>query len=192
MDLPIYKLTISEDDLESGVEFISLVDKPAIEKDFMAFNERRKFAIQNEEKRIITGAAMLADLPIYRRDDSRGEYYVVFDKETIYKIAKKWAKNNKYNSVNVDHDKAIDGCVLFESYLLDFDRGIMPPKGFEDAKDGSWFVSYFVEDDANWQKCKDGTWNGFSVEGYFDFVEPKEEDKILQDLKSLLSKWNGK
>lgn len=192
MDLPIYKLTISEDDLESGVEFISLVDKPAIEKDFMAFNERRKFAIQNEEKRIITGAAMLADLPIYRRDDSRGEYYVVFDKETIYKIAKKWAKNNKYNSVNVDHKTAIEGCTLFESYLLDFDRGIMPPKGFEDAKDGSWFVSYFVEDDENWQKCKDGTWNGFSVEGYFDFVEPKEEDKILQDLKSLLSKWNGK
>jgi len=290
MDLPIYKLTISEDDLESGVEFISLVDKPAIEKDFMLFNKfesfndypesaksnaergirlndelgnkcatqvgkvraqqiangeplseetikrtysylsrakeyynpndseacgtisyllwggeemlgwcerkmstfKKTFAIQNEEKRIISGAAMLADLPIYRRDDSRGEYYVVFDKETIYKIAKKWAKNNKYNSVNVDHDKAIDGCVLFESYLLDFERGIMPPKGFDDAKDGSWFVSYFIEDDANWEKCKDGTWNGFSVEGFFDFVEPIEEDKILEELKSLLSKWNGK
>ena len=191
--LPIYKLTISEGDLESGVEFISLVDKPAIEKDFMAFDNRKKFAIQNEEKRIISGAAMLSDLPIYRRDDVRGEYYVVFDKETIYKIAKKWAKNNKYNSVNVDHQTAIDGCVLFESYLLDFERGIMPPKGFEDAKDGSWFVSYFVEDDSIWAKCKDGTWNGFSVEGYFDFVEPmSEDDKLLEDLKSLLSKWNGK
>ena len=69
----------------------------------------------------------------------------------------------------------------------------MPPKGFEDAKDGSWFVSYFVEDDGIWAKCKDGTWNGFSVEGYFDFVEPmSEDDKLLEDLKSLLSKWNGK
>lgn len=191
--LPIYKLTISEDDLESGVEFISLVDKPAIEKDFMAFDNRKKFAIQNEEKRIISGAAMLSDLPIYRRDDVRGEYYVVFDKETIYKIAKKWAVNNKYNAVNVDHKTQIDGCILFETYLLDFERGIMPPKGFEDAKDGSWFVSYIVEDDAIWAKCKDGTWNGFSVEGYFDFVEPmSEDDKLLEDLKSLLSKWNGK
>ncbi len=34
---------------------------------------------------------MIADLPIYRRDDVRGEYYVVFDKESIFKIAKKWA-----------------------------------------------------------------------------------------------------
>lgn len=289
--LPIYKLTISEDDLESGVEFISLVDRPAIEKDFMAFEKfesfndypeaaksnaergirlndelgnkcatqvgkvraqqiangeplseetikrtysylsrakeyynpddkeacgtisyllwggeemlgwcerkmstfKKAFAIQNEEKRIISGAAMLADLPIYRRDDMRGEYYVVFDKETIYKIAKKWALNNKYNSVNVDHKTAIEGCTLFETYILDFERGIMPPKGFEDAKDGSWFVSYFVEDDGIWAKCKDGTWNGFSVEGYFDFVEPmSEDDKLLEDLKSLLSKWNGK
>lgn len=136
---------------------------------------------------------MLSDLPIYRRDDMRGEYYVVFDKETIYKIAKKWALNNKYNSVNVDHKTTIEGCTLFETYILDFERGIMPPKGFEDAKDGSWFVSYFVEDDGIWAKCKDGTWNGFSIEGYFDFVEPmNEDDKILEDLKSLLSKWNGK
>ena len=44
---------------------------------------KRKFAIQSEEKRIISGAAMLADLPIYRRDEVRGEYYVVFDKQNI-------------------------------------------------------------------------------------------------------------
>lgn len=152
-----------------------------------------KFAIQSEEKRIISGAAMLADLPIYRRDEVRGEYYVVFDKQTIYQIAKKWAIKNKYNSVNVDHSQVINGLILFESYLLDFERGIMPPKGFEDAKDGSWFVSYYVENDVIWNEIKLGTWKGFSVEGFFDFVEPKsQEDMVLEQLKSIISKWSGK
>lgn len=193
MNLPVYKLTISDEDLESGIDFISLVENPAIQKDFLKFdNQNQQFAIQDEEKRIISGPAMLSDLPIYRRDANRGEYYVVFDKETIYKIAKKWAVNNKYNAVNVDHKTQIEGCILFETYLLDFERGIMPPKGFEDAKDGSWFVSYYVESDNVWNEIKQGTWKGFSVEGYFDFVEPNEEDKIVEALKNLLSKWNGK
>ena len=148
---------------------------------------KTKFAIQNEEKRIITGAAMYADLPIYRRDAEKGEYYVVFDKETIFKIAKKWALNNKYNAVNTDHVQPIDGCTLFESYLLDFERGIMPPKGFEDAKDGSWFVSYLVEEDGIWEKCKDGTWNGFSVEGFFNFPI-NAEIQFLSQLKDILQK----
>ncbi len=293
MNLPVYKLTISDEDLESGIDFISLVENPAIQKDFLKFEAfesysdypesvknnaqkvlkwaeengwgscgtdvgkqranqlakgepisldtiermysylsrhkvdlqssksyddgcgllmydswggkealswaerklnqiKKQFAIQDEEKRIISGPAMLSDLPIYRRDAHRGEYYVVFDKETIYKIAKKWAVNNKYNAVNVDHKTQIQGCILFETYLLDFERGIMPPKGFEDAKDGSWFVSYYVESDNVWNEIKQGTWKGFSVEGYFDFVEPNEEDKIVEALKNLLSKWNGK
>ena len=148
---------------------------------------KTKFAIQNEEKRIITGPAMLSDLPIYRRDAEKGEYYVVFDKETIFKIAKKWALNNKYNAVNVDHSTIIDGCTLFESYLLNFERGILPPKGFEDAKDGSWFVSYIVEDDAIWEKCKDGTWNGFSVEGFFNFPISAEQ-QFLTQLRDILQK----
>jgi hypothetical protein len=148
---------------------------------------KTKFAIQNEEKRIITGAAMYSDLPIYRRDEEKGEYYVVFDKETIFKIAKKWALNNKYNAVNTDHKQPIEGCTLFESYLLDFERGIMPPKGFEDAKDGSWFVSYLVESDTVWAKCKDGTWNGFSVEGFFNFTI-NAEIQFLSQLKDILQK----
>ncbi len=48
--------------------------------------EKQKFAIQDEEERIISGALMLADTPIYR-NDANGEYYVVFTKDTI--------KNNK-------------------------------------------------------------------------------------------------
>jgi len=154
--------------------------------------EGQKFAIQDEEKRIVTGAAMIADLPIYRRDDIRGEYYVVFDKESIFKIAKKWARSNKYDAVNAHHRTPImDGVSLFESYIIDRERGVMPPKGFEEVADGSWFVSYLVDNDDVWARVKDGEFKGFSVEGVFDFPEDKDE-QLLEALKQVLSKWDGK
>jgi hypothetical protein len=193
MKLPVYKLDINEFDEETGIDFVSLVENAAIQKDFLAFSETPiKFAIQDEEKRIVTGAAMIADLPIYRRDDIRGEYYVVFDKESIFKIAKKWARSNQYNSVNAHHKTPImNGVSLFESYIIDRERGVMPPKGFEEVADGSWFVSYLIDNDEVWSKVKSGEFKGFSVEGVFDFPEDQEE-QLIEQMKEILSKWNGK
>jgi len=193
MKLPVYKLDINEFDEETGIDFVSLVENAAIQKDFLAFSETPiKFAIQDEEKRIVTGAAMIADLPIYRRDDIRGEYYVVFDKESIFKIAKKWARSNQYNSVNAHHKTPImNGVSLFESYIIDRERGVMPPKGFEEVADGSWFVSYLIDNDEVWAKVKSGEFKGFSVEGVFDFPENQEE-QLIEQMKEILSKWNGK
>jgi hypothetical protein len=193
MKLPVYKLDINEFDEETGIDFVSLVENAAIQKDFLAFSETPiKFAIQDEEKRIVTGAAMIADLPIYRRDDIRGEYYVVFDKESIFKIAKKWARSNQYNSVNAHHKTPImNGVSLFESYIIDRERGVMPPIGFEEVADGSWFVSYLIDNDDVWAKVKSGEFKGFSVEGVFDFPEDQEE-QLIEQMKEILSKWNGK
>ena len=193
MKLPVYRLDINEFDEETGIEFVSLVETPAIQKDFLAFEEiTQRFEIKDEEKRIVTGAAMIADLPIYRRDDVRGEYYVVFDKESIFKIAKKWARSNKYDAVNTHHKTPIaDGVSLFESYIIDRERGVMPPKGFEEVADGSWFVSYLIDNEEVWSKVKSGEFKGFSVEGVFDFPVDADE-QIIEQMKSLLSKWNGK
>ena len=193
MKLPVYRLDINEFDDETGIEFVSLVETPAIQKDFLAFAEiAQRFEIKDEEKRIVTGAAMIADLPIYRRDDVRGEYYVVFDKESIFKIAKKWARGNKYDAVNAHHNTPIaDGVSLFESYIIDRERGVMPPMGFEEVADGSWFVSYLIDNDEVWAKVKSGEFKGFSVEGVFDFPVDHEE-QVIEQMKSLLSQWNGK
>lgn len=152
-----------------------------------------KFSIQDEEKRIVSGVAMIADMPIYRRDAIRGEYYVVFDKESIFKIAKKWARSNKYDSVNAHHKTPIEeGVSLFESFIVDRERGVMPPKGYDDVADGSWFVSYLIDNDDVWAKVKAGEFKGFSVEGVFDFVsELDEELQVIEQLKRILSQWDG-
>jgi hypothetical protein len=130
--------------------------------------ERQSFAIQDEEERIITGALMLADTPIYR-NDGNGEYYVVFSKDTIKKIAQKYFKKGYQNNVNLMHDsgQVMDGVTMFESWIVDEKRGVKPMKGFEDVNDGSWFGSFKVENDDVWNMVKDGKIKGFSTLPFF-------------------------
>ena len=150
--------------------------------------ERQSFAIQDEEERIITGALMLADTPIYR-NDGNGEYYVVFTKDTIKKIAQKYFKKGYQNNVNLQHDsgQVKEGITMFESWIVDEKRGVKPMKGFEDVKDGSWFGSFKVENDDVWQMIKDGKVKGFSVEGIFNYIKDKtKEEKMMEDIIEIL------
>jgi hypothetical protein len=178
MELPVYQLEISDDlnDL-SEVDFVALVDKPAIERNFLRFNENRtNFVIQNEERRIVSGPLMLADTPIYRNDEN-GEYYVMFTKDTIEKIAQKFFKKGYQSNVNLMHDnnQAVDGVTMFESWIVDDSRGIASMKGFEDVPQGSWLGSFLVENDSVWGKVKSGEFKGFSVEGLFNYKKEKQE-----------------
>lgn len=190
MELPIYELMIS-DDLQDDAEvsFIALVDRPAIQKNWNAFKENIKFQIISEDKRIISGPVMLADSPIYRNDAINGEYYVVFSKDTIFKIAQKFFKKGYQANVNLMHDseQKVSGVTMFESFISDKDRGIQAMRGFEDAPDGSWFGSFKVEDDAVWQMIKEGKVKGFSVEGIFEYAKAKtKEAQLLDSIKEIL------
>ena len=143
--------------------------------------ERQNFAIQSEEERIISGPLMLADTPIYRNDDN-GEYYVVFTKETIKKIAQRFFKKGYQSNVNLMHEQGnlTEGMTMFESWIKDDKRGIKAMKGFEDVPDGSWFGSFKVDNDEVWQMVKDGKVRGFSVEGQFNYR--KTGDKRIEQL----------
>jgi hypothetical protein len=192
-ELPIYRLDINEDE-ESNVEvdFVALVDRPAIERSFLAFaeaKEKMSFAIQDEEERIISGPLMLADTPIYRYDSS-GEYYVVFTADTIKKIAQKYFKKGYQSNVNLMHDNGmtVDGVTMFESWIVDEKRGIKAMKGFEDVKDGSWFGSFKVENEDVWELVKEGKLKGFSVEGVFNYSKSgiSNPQKMMQDIIDIL------
>ena len=190
MELPIYELMINEDMQDDAeVSFIALVDRTAIQKNWNAFKENAKFQIISEDKRIISGPVMLADSPIYRNDNTNGEYYVVFSKDTIFKIAQKFFKKGYQANVNLMHDsnQQVSGVTMFESFISDKDRGIMPMRGFEDAPDGSWFGSFKVEDDAVWEMIKEGKVKGFSVEGVFEYSKAKtKEAQLLDSIKEIL------
>ena len=187
MKLPIYQLEIS-DDLNDDVEvdFVALVDRPAIEKDFLMFKEAKaNFIIQSEDRRIVSGALMLADTPIYRNDQN-GEYYVTFTKDTIEKIAQKFFKKGYQSNVNLMHDEAlaVEGVTMYESFIVDSSRGVMAMKGFEDAPEGSWFGSFKVENESVWNKIKSGEFKGFSVEGIFNYKKGKQPMSVEESLWS--------
>ena len=199
MNLPIYLLEINEDLADgSEVDFVALVDKPAIERNFLRFKEDRiNFEIQDEERRIISGPIMLADTPIYRNDNGQ-EYFVSFPKDTIYKIIKKMFQKNYTGNVNLMHDpkKIVEGVTMFECWISDESRGVKPMKGFEDAPDGSAFASYFVDNEDVWQKVKSGEFKGFSVEGLFNYKRGEQvmnyEEKLWSEIANILNECNFK
>lgn len=190
MDLPIYKLIINSDlEDEAEVDFVALVDKPAIQRNFLAFKEKQKFEIVSEDKHIVSGALMVADMPIYRNNEEFGEHYVMFDADTIQQIAEKFFKKGYQSNVNEMHDpnKAVDGVTMFESWIVNRELGKMPIKGYEDVKDGSWFGSFKVENDDVWSKVKDGTFQGFSVEGIFGYSDRvSQEEAMVNKIKEIL------
>jgi hypothetical protein len=188
--LPIYTLVIKEDNEDSGVDFVALVDQPAIERNWFAFKEEKPFTFQaDEERKIITGALMIADLPIYRRDNELGEYYVVFDKSQIETMVQKFMRKGFQNNVNEmhDHNKKVEGVSMFESFIVDSQRGISAPRGFEGVPEGSWFGSYKVDNEEVWNKVKQGEFMGFSVEGMFKPVPQEKtlESEILDIIKEI-------
>jgi hypothetical protein len=181
--LPVIYLTI-DDEHETGLDAISIVDHPAIEREFLKFNKKQKFSV-SDEKRIISGFCMTADYPIYRKDEDGREYYVVFDADSIRKIAYKFMQEGKTNATNLDHETEVDGVFMFESFLIDEMKPT--PKGFDKAPNGSWFVSYKVDNDKVWNDVKAGTFNGFSVEGVFSESRKMDVDKmIIEEIEKAL------
>lgn len=179
--LPIYKAIVG-DDVETGMLTISLVDAPAVEVDFLYFNEDKKplsFAIEDEEQRKVLGVVMTADSPIYRRDDSGYEYYIVYDRQTIEKMAEKYIRQNRSNNVDLNHSFELeDGIYLNEFFIKDTAKGINP-KGFEQVNDGSLFAIFHVVNDDVWTAIKEGTFKGFSLSGLFntELVQFNKENK---------------
>lgn len=166
--LPIYDFTLDSEDYELGVKMMSFVDDPAIEKNFMFFSKQKQ-AIKlsvNEEKRIVTGVALRANYPIYRRDGAH-EYYMCFSPEQISKIVEKFMEEKLTDKVNIMHDskKVVSGVYLVESFLLN-EINRKQFNEFDDVANGSWVVSYKVKNNKVWKKIKCGELKGFSVEIY--------------------------
>lgn len=180
MDLPIYLIQITDDLTDdNGLKFVSLVDAPAIEENFLAFSKTEvlKYAI-DEERRIVTGPAIIVDKPIIRKIDGQ-MCYTVFDRENTLKAMKKWARMGLHNSVNLQHSEETQSVFLLESYMINRERGINPPKEWPELTDGSVMMSYMVDDEKIWESVKAGEFNGFSVEGKFGLKESDQTEASL-------------
>lgn len=191
--IPIFNIAIESN--ECGIDRVSLVELPAVQSNFLAFSDEDKqviLSVESEEKQMVTGVLARCDYPIYRNDEQLGEYFIQFDKTVIEKMAEKMLKQNNQNQVNIEHipDSDVEGVEMVELFIKDSEKGINPT-GFEDIKDGSLFATYHITNNEIWNKVKDGTFKGFSIEGQFDFLKDEKEiddDAELDEILSLLDK----
>lgn len=182
--LPLYQALIEDEN--DGIYAVSLVTWPAVEKNWVCFNDQNKeylFNIQNEEEHIITGPIMLANTPIYRRDESGYEYNIVYKPETIKIMSQKMLSDQTYNNIDLQHDgQLLDKSMvqLIELYIVDKAKGIAPTF-MNNIPDGSLIGSYKVMDEKLWNSCKDGTFQGFSLAGIFQtkLTNEKFKDKHI-------------
>jgi len=180
--IEVFELVIDIDD-ESGVTAIALVDQPAIESNWMAFSQQieHKFAVKDEDKRIIEGYFMVADLLIPRIGEHGEKFFVKFSAKTIEAIREKQSRLGMTNNFNLMHDpnKIADGVYMLDNIIIDNERGKVAPKEFEKVPDGSLWGSAKVDNDEIWEQVKNGTFKGFSVEGMFKQLEPVSMDEDL-------------
>lgn len=192
-NLPFYKLVLDENpDSSLGVATISLVSDPAIMVDFITFSKeekRFKFQIQNEDRRLVSGPALIPELPIYRRDEDGNEYYVSIDKATIEQVVEKFFKEQRLNNIDLEHSGLLEGGVtMIESFIVDTSRGNIAPANFSDLPDGSWLVTYKVSNDDIWDGIKEGTFKGFSISGLFEYLKvsfTKHKDEYSEIISNL-------
>ena len=180
--IEVFELVIDTDD-ESGVTSIALVDYPATESNWMAFNKQveHKFEIADEEKRTIEGYFMVADLLIPRIDEDGKKFFVKFSAKTIEQIREKQSKQGLTNNFNLMHDpkQIADGVFMLDNLIIDNERGKVAPKEFEKVPNGSLWGSAKVDNDVIWEQIKAGEFRGFSVEGMFKQLEPITMDEDL-------------
>lgn len=162
--LDILTVNIDEYDEAQGVSVMSFVKDPAVKTEFLALEKEHqmKFSL-NDDKQIVTGVALRANYPIYRRLSDGREVMVKFTPEAIEKIAMKFMKESRGSNVNLNHRDDVDDVYLFESFLLSQMHTTKYP-GLSDIEMGSWMVSYKVDNPDVWNKIKNGEIKGFSVE----------------------------
>jgi hypothetical protein len=198
--MKLIELILDETMALTGIDAISLVEYPAIEEDFIALNTQKKqvFAMQNQDKRLLMGAALIPDKPIYRTD-GENEYYVYFSKDTIRKAMELFFKNGYQRNATIEHDYEVDGTTIVESWIIE-DETLDKSRAYGlDLPVGTWMVSMKIDNESIWKRVKDGEFKGFSIEGYFvdkmNFskqelakIEEQEAALILSQIATIIKK----
>jgi len=181
--MKIVELILDEEQEESGIDAISIVESPAIESDFVALNNQEiKLAELDKEKKILLGALLIPNKPIYR-NGSEGDYYIFFSKETIVKASQMYLKNGYQNNSTLEHKDTLKGLTLVESWIVEDEVNDKSRKYGLDVPVGTWMGAVKVNNDEIWNEyVKSGKVKGFSIEGYFADKMERPKEQIKEDM----------
>jgi hypothetical protein len=183
----IVELVIDENDLESGIEAVSVVESPAIEENFIALKKHElELKEIDSEKRLLMGAALVPNKNIYRRSDKE-EYYIYFSEDTVRKASELFLMRSNQNNATYEHEKKLNGMSVVESWIIEDEKLDKSVKHGFNLPKGTWMISMKVNNEDVWKDVKDGKVKGFSIEGYFaDRYEMKQEQIEKQETIELL------
>ena len=188
----IVELILNEDEL-TGIDAISIVENPAIEQDFIALKtEEVKLAEVDKEKKILMGALLIPNKPIYRNSEE-GEYYIYFSKDTVLKASQRYLTNGNQNNSTLEHQHQLSGLTLVESWIVEDEVHDKSRKYGMNVPIGTWMGTMKVNNDEVWNDyVKEGKVKGFSIEGYFAdklkmSKQETEDDILLNKIKDILS-----
>ena len=184
-NIPVYDAII--DGKDTGMLRISLVDAPAVMSDFQAFDAQKRaqmYRVEDEKQRRVLGVVMRADFPIYRRDAQNGEYYIIYKADTIKTMAEKYLLESRQNAVNLQHEEGsdVEGVNMVQFFIKG--SGIAP-EGFEEIADGSLFAEFHVTNEEVWASIQDGTYKGFSLEGFFALTPETDAEGVADIVDDL-------
>ena len=188
----IIELLIDEEELYSGIEAISIVDRPAIEENFIALSKDHKVELAevDKEKRILMGAALVPNKHIYRQN-GEDEYYIYFSEDTVRKASELFLMRGNQNKSTLEHEAELNGLSVVESWIIEDETHDKSRKYDMELPVGTWMVSMKVNNEEVWNDyVKTGKVKGFSIEGYFtdkvnmgsEFVSEEEAQAILEEI----------
>ena len=177
----IIELIIDEEAMLSGIEAISIVDRPAIEEHFIALSKEDKVELAkvDEEKRVLMGAALIPNKNIYRQNEDE-EYYIFFSDDTVRQASELFLMRGNQNKSTLEHQADLHGLSVVESWIIEDETHDKSRKYGMNLPVGTWMVSMKVNNDEVWEDyVKTGKVSGFSIEGYFtDRVEMSQDDEL--------------
>jgi hypothetical protein len=181
----VYKMFIDEEDMDSGVFAISLVESPAIEANWITLSKQLKIelATADTEKRILLGPVLIPNKLIPRLDEETGEEYdIKFDEAVIEKAAQLYMMRQHNNDATLEHAESIDDLSVVESWLVvDSNNDKSNAYGLSYPV-GTWMVMMKVNNPTIWEDyVKNGVVKGFSLEGLFghNLVEASKQQYLV-------------
>ena len=165
---------------------VSLVEDPAIESNFIALSKEKQIIQLENEKRLLVGAALIPNKPIYRNINGK-EFYISFDEATIEKLAQDFLANDYQHNITIEHQQGVDDIAVVESWIKTSENDKSVGYGLNEPI-GTWFISVKVNNEEIWNRVKNGDYKGFSIEAMVGLDENLELNNQLSMNEELIEK----
>jgi hypothetical protein len=171
MVYPIYDVVLQDD--TEGIYALSLVSEPAIEREFIAHQNKVKLFHASEDFKYLTGPILIPNQLILRKAEDGSYFYIRYSKEVIKQLRDKFFENSFHKNLNLEHDsnRKVNGTIV-ESYLVKADQAtdLIPEGTFmvtvkPSIKIDNEFLSKF---------------KGFSIEAVVNLIKTDMSKKLKQ------------